>query len=72
MDLLNKFYRDFQVRDAVKEGMMIHLKKSICSKAFSGESTQGADMAKEVIDSFFRDLERTYNPKEKKTITSNR
>lgn len=72
MQLLNKFYLDFQTREAVKEGILSHLKKTTWSKACAGENTAGIKEAKEAVDSFFRELERTHTEKPKKTINSNR
>jgi len=72
MKLLNKFYADFQVKAEVKEYLMEHLRKQAVSKAFAGESTAGIKEAKQCIESAFRELDKTYEEKKARGVTSNK
>lgn len=70
MNLLSKFYADFQVKAEVKEYLIEYLKKMAIDKAFKGEDTTGIKEAKKVIDSAFRDLDRLYEEKKIRTPKS--
>jgi len=72
MNLLNKFYADFQTKAAVKEALILHLKDRAWSKSCAGESTQGIKDARDAIECFFKDLDRTYEQKKARIITSNK
>ncbi len=70
MNLLNKFHADFQVKGAVKEFLLEHLQKLAVKRAFAGEETTGIKEAKQIIESAFKDLDKTYSEKKKRTPRS--
>ena len=72
MQLLNKFYADFQVKAEVKAYLIEYLSKQAVSKAFAGEDTTGIKEAKECIDSAFRNLDRQFEGKTRKVPQSNK
>lgn len=63
MPILHKFYIDQEMREAVKEFIINHLKDITVKKAFAGESTEGILEAKNTIQNAFKQLEDTYGPK---------
>lgn len=69
---LAQFYADGNMRDSVKEFLIGHLKKKVVETALRGDSTDGYKEAYEVINSAFRDLDKTYGAKKTKIVTSNR
>lgn len=60
---LHKFYIDQEMREAVKEYIINHLKDITIKKAFAGETTEGILEAKNAIQNAFKQLEDTYGPK---------
>lgn len=72
MNLLNKFYADFQVKAEVKEYLIDHLRKMAVDRAFLGEDTTGIKEAKACIESAFRDLDKRYGDKKKKNVVSHK
>jgi len=60
---LHKFYIDQEMREAVKEYILNHLKDITIKKAFAGESTEGILEAKNTLQNAFKQLEDTYGPK---------
>ena len=63
MHILHKFYIEEEMRNAVKEFLIGHLKDLTVKKAFAGESTQGILEAKNAIQNAFKQLDDTYAPK---------
>lgn len=63
MPILHKFYIDQEMREAVKEFMLNHLKDITVKKAFAGESTEGTLEAKNTLQNAFKQLEDMYGPK---------
>lgn len=70
MEILSRFYSDTQTRKEVEKALTEHLDSVVLRKAYHGESTEGADMAREALRGFFRDLERTYGKKPEGTRKS--
>lgn len=63
MKPLHKFYIDEEMRNAVKDFIINHLKEITIKKAFAGESTEGILEAKNTLSNAFKQLEDTYGPK---------
>jgi hypothetical protein len=64
MKPLHKFYIDQEIRDAVKEYLVNHLKEITIKKAFNGESTEGILEAKNAIQNAFKQLDDTFGTKQ--------
>jgi hypothetical protein len=57
---LHQFYIQEEMREAVKEFIMNHLKEITIRKAFAGESTEGICEAKNTLQNAFKQLSDTY------------
>lgn len=66
MNLLNKFYADFQVKAEVKAYLILYLQQEAIKRAFSGVDTSGIKDAKDILDKAFRDLDLQFEVKKKK------
>lgn len=72
MHILHQFYIQEEMRNAVKEYILNHLKEITIKKAFAGESTEGICEAKNALQNAFKQLDDTYGTKvETKAINSN-
>ena len=72
MQPLHQFYIQEEMRNAVKEYILNHLKEITIKKAFAGESTEGICEAKNALQNAFKQLDDTYGTKvETKAINSN-
>lgn len=63
MNSLHKFYIDEEMRNAVKDFIINHLKEVTIKKAFAGESTEGILEAKNTLSNAFKQLDDMYAPK---------
>ena len=69
MNILNKFYLEQEMKEAVKEFIISHLKEITINKAFNGEPTNGIQEAKNALQNAFKQLDDKYSAKtEKKDI----
>lgn len=72
MNILHQFYLQQEMREAVKEFIINHLKELTINKAFAGESTDGISEAKNALQNAFKQLDDTYGvKKETKATNSN-
>lgn len=63
MPILQQFYIQEEMRNAVKEYILNHLKEITIKKAFNGESTEGICEAKNTLQNAFKQLDDTYGAK---------
>lgn len=62
-NILHKFYIDQEMREAVKEFLIDHLKEITIKKAFNGEPTEGISEAQNAIQNAFKHLDDTFGTK---------
>lgn len=70
MEVLHKFYIQEEMRNAVKEYILNHLKEITIKKAFNGESTEGICEAKNTLSNAFKQLDDTYGIREETKATN--
>lgn len=60
MKPLHQFYIQQEIREAVKEYFLNHLKEITIKKAFNGETTEGILEAKNALQNAFKQLDDTF------------
>lgn len=68
--LLNQFYSEESVREAVREFFLVQLDKLALERVYDGKDTTGIKDAKKVIENSFIELSELYG-KDKRVITIN-
>lgn len=64
MKPLHQFYIQQEIREAVKEYFLNHLKEITIKKAFNGETTEGILEAKNALQNAFKQLDDTFGTSE--------
>lgn len=61
--MLNRFYADKEIYNAVRDFLNEHLKDLAVKKTFNGEQVTGIKEAKDAIDNAFRQMEKEFGTK---------
>jgi hypothetical protein len=63
--MLEKFYRDKEMRETVRAYLLQYLERRAVELVFQGKDTSGITQAKSTLDEAFENLETEFAPKAK-------